>query len=160
MMHNPSGTPHQPVFRLVENILCKMIIDFLIKEECIHIIVYTIQSFQGIGNILVYQCILSLFQLSDIVKGSILRKDYFILPVQADQVILSLAKNLQKLKGSIFPFTAKNFPILFGSQSRILLIDLAYFLINFLSERFCCTEQSSQSFQIRDSEIQSLFFCI
>ena len=112
------------------------------------------------GNIVVCQCIPGLFQLPDIVKGSILRKDYFILPVQADQVILSLAKNLQKLKGSVFPFVAKNFPILLGNQSRILLIDLAYFLINFLSERCCCTEQSSQSFQIRDSEIQSLFFCI
>ena len=49
--HDTSGTPHQAVFWLVKDVFGEVVVDFFIEKECVHIIVYTVECFQGIYDI-------------------------------------------------------------------------------------------------------------
>ena len=109
MMHDASCSPHQAVLGLVKDVFCEMIVNLFVKKKGIHIIIYPVKGFQRICDVIFLQGYPCFLKLADIPGCCFLRKHYFILPVQAHQIILSLAENMKKFLSLWLPFLTESF---------------------------------------------------
>ena len=104
MMDDPSSSPLQPVFFLVQDIFRKIVIYFIVKLERILIVVHQIQGVKSPSDVLIFQTAHCIADMAQIALGGLVGEQDLIVPVETDKIVLAFAEQIQELplKRSIF----------------------------------------------------------
>ena len=92
MMDDPSGSPLQPVFFLVQDIFRKIVIYFIVKLERILIVVHQVQGVKSPSDVLIFQTAHCIADMAQIALGSLVGEQDLIVPVQPDEIVLAFAE--------------------------------------------------------------------
>ena len=92
MMDDPSRAPLQAVTILIQDILCKIMVYFIVKLECVLVVIYQIQGIQRRRHILAFQTADRVTDMAQIALGSLVGEQDLIVPVQPDEIILTFAE--------------------------------------------------------------------
>ena len=92
MMDDPSSSPLQPVFFLVQDIFRKIVIYFIVKLERILIVVHQIQGVKSPSDVLILQTAHCIADMAQIALGGLVGEQDLIVPVQADKIVLAFAE--------------------------------------------------------------------
>ena len=97
MMDDPSSSPLQPVFFLVQDIFRKIVIYFIVKLERILIVVHQIQGVKSPSDVLIFQTAHCIADMAQIALGGLVGEQDLIVPVETDKIVLAFAEQIQEL---------------------------------------------------------------